>query len=202
HVENGKHFIIRNITSRNVTPEYSKKAGIDNATVAIYGCDNFVLDNIKMSNSAGILIGYGVVKCKYLSIPQNFRLNNITLNNSQLGYSLRGIQISSGNAISFVALTNMELSHASLELHNQPQHLFLRNINVMQKSTIGPALAMHFDLRKDVRGIFMAKKETLLSLVNIHAVNENGDNSVTIDKINQQIVNVEAINFSLPQQEK
>ncbi len=202
HVENGKHFIIRNITSRNVTPEYSKKAGIDNATVAIYGCDNFVLDNIKMSNSAGILIGYGVVKGKYLSIPQNFRLNNITLNNSQLGYSLRGIQISSGNAISFVALTNMELSHASLELHNQPQHLFLRNINVMQKSTIGPALTMHFDLRKDVRGIFMAKKETLLSLVNIHAVNENGDNSVTIDKINQQIVNVEAINFSLPQQEK
>lgn len=158
HVENGKHFIIRNITSRNVTPEYSKKAGIDNATVAIYGCDNFVLDNIKMSNSAGILIGYGVVKGKYLSIPQNFRLNNITLNNSQLGYSLRGIQISSGNAISFVALTNMELSHASLELHNQPQHLFLRNINVMQKSTIGPALTMHFDLRKDVRGIFMAKK--------------------------------------------
>ena len=77
-----------------------------------------------MSNSAGILIGYGVVKCKYLSIPQNFRLNNITLNNSQLGYSLRGIQISSGNAISFVALTNMELSHASPELHNQPQHLF------------------------------------------------------------------------------
>lgn len=100
-MENGKHFIIRNITSRNVTPEYSKKAGIDNATVAIYGCDNFVLDNIKMSNSAGILIGYGVVKCKYLSIPQNFRLNNITLNNSQLGYSLRGIQISTfqrGNA--------------------------------------------------------------------------------------------------------
>ncbi|EHI0582241.1 TPA: colanic acid biosynthesis protein WcaM, partial [Escherichia coli] len=100
------------------------------------------------------------------------------------------------------ALTNMELSHASLELHNQPQHLFLRNINVMQKSAIGPALTMHFDLRKDVRGIFMAKKETLLSLVNIHAVNESGDNSVTIDKINQQIVNVEAINFSLPRQEK
>ncbi|CAM7085764.1 hypothetical protein ESCOCK386M_23000 [Escherichia coli] len=48
----------------------------------------------------------------------------------------------------------------------------------------------------------MAKKETLLSLRNIHAVNESGDNSVTIDKINQQIVNVEAINFSLPQQEK
>ena len=72
----------------------------------------------------------------------------------------------------------------------------------MQKSTIGPALAMHFDLRKDVRGILWRKKETLLSLVNIHAVNENGDNSVTIDKINQQIVNVEAINFSLPQQEK
>ncbi len=30
---------------------------------------------------------------------------------------------------------------------------------------------MNFDMRKDVR-VFMAKKETLLSLANVHAVNE------------------------------
>lgn len=31
HVENGKHFVIRNIKARNITPDFSKKAGIDNA---------------------------------------------------------------------------------------------------------------------------------------------------------------------------
>lgn len=55
------------------------------------------------------------------------------------------------------------MTRATLELHNQPQHLFLRNINVMQTSAIGPALKMHFDLRKDVRGQFMARQDTLLS---------------------------------------
>ncbi|MGI1667773.1 colanic acid biosynthesis protein WcaM, partial [Enterobacter sp. BH2-YP2023] len=98
HVENGKHFVIRNIKASNITPDFSKKAGIDNATVAIYGCDNFVIDNIDMVNSAGMLIGYGVIKGDYLSIPQNFKLNDIRLDNRQLAYKLRGIQISSGNA--------------------------------------------------------------------------------------------------------
>ncbi|CEJ65163.1 MULTISPECIES: colanic acid biosynthesis protein WcaM [Citrobacter] len=198
HVENGKHFIIRNITAQNITPDFSKKAGIDNATVAIYGCDNFVIDNINMKNSAGMLIGYGVIKGRYLSIPQNFKLNNIQLDNTQLDYKLRGIQISSGNATSFVAITNVEMKRATLELHNKPQHLFLRNINVMQQSTIGPALKMHFDLRKDVRGQFMAKQGTLLSLANVHAVNEAGQSSVDIDGVNHQVVNVAAVNFRLP----
>ncbi|MDI9226303.1 colanic acid biosynthesis protein WcaM, partial [Serratia bockelmannii] len=108
HVENGKHFIIRNVKATNITPDFSKKAGIDNATVAIYGCDNFIIDNIDMVNSAGMLIGYGVIKGDYLSIPQNFRLNDIRLDNRQLAYKLRGIQISSGNATSFVAITNLD----------------------------------------------------------------------------------------------
>lgn len=199
HVENGKHFVIRNVKAKNITPDFSKKAGIDNATVAIYGCDNFIIDNIGMVDSAGMLIGYGVVKGKYLSIPQNFKLNNISLDNTQLEYKLRGIQISSGNATSFVALTNIEMKQATLELHNQPQHLFLRNINVMQESSAGPALKMHFDLRKDVRGKFMAKDDTLLSLANVHAVNEKGQSSVDIDRINHQVVNIDAINFRLPE---
>ena len=198
HVENGKHFIIRNITARNITPDFSKKAGIDNATVAIYGCDNFVIDNINMKNSAGMLIGYGVIKGRYLSIPQNFKLDNIQLDNTHLDYKLRGIQISSGNATSFVAITNVEMKRATLELHNKPQHLFLRNIKVMQQSTTGPALKMHFDLRKDVRGKFMAKQGTLLSLANVHAVNEAGQSSVDIDSVTHQVVNVAAVNFRLP----
>ncbi|WP_094790408.1 colanic acid biosynthesis protein WcaM, partial [Salmonella enterica] len=198
HVENGKHFVIRNVKAKNITPDFSKNAGIDNATIAIYGCDNFVIDNIDMTNSAGMLIGYGVVKGKYLSIPQNFKLNAIRLDNRQVAYKLRGIQISSGNTPSFVAITNVRMTRATLELHNQPQHLFLRNINVMQTSAIGPALKMHFDLRKDVRGQFMARQDTLLSLANVHAINENGQSSVDIDRINHQTVNVEAVNFSLP----
>lgn len=198
HVENGKHFIIRNVKAKNITPDFSKKAGIDNATVAIYGCDNFVIDNVDMENSAGMLIGYGVIKGNYLSIPQNFRLNNIRLDNRNLAYKLRGIQISSGNATSFVSLTNLDLQRASLELHNKPQHLFLRNINIMQDADRGPALAMRFDLRKDVRGKFMARQDTLLSLANIRAVNENGVRSVDIDRVDQHVVNVEKLNFRLP----
>lgn len=190
---------VKNFVVANITPDFSKKAGIDNATVAIYGCDNFVIDNIEMINSAGMLIGYGVIKGKYLSIPQNFRVNDIQLDNTHLAYKLRGIQISAGNAVSFVALTNIEMKRASLELHNKPQHLFMRNINVMQESSVGPALSMNFDMRKDVRGVFMAKKETLLSLANVHAVNEKGQSSVDIDRINHHIVNVEKINFRLPE---
>nr|WP_318381075.1 colanic acid biosynthesis protein WcaM [uncultured Enterobacter sp.] len=198
HVENGKHFVIRNIKATDITPEYSKKAGIDNATVAIYGCDNFVIDNVSMTNSAGMLIGYGVIKGNYLSIPQNFRLNGIRLDNRQSALKLRGIQISSGNATSFVSLTNITLKRATLELHNKPQHLFLRNIDVMQEAETGPALKMHFDLRKDVRGRFMAKQDTLLSLANITAVNEKGQSSVDIDRVDQHVVNAEKLNFRLP----
>ncbi|NIF57276.1 colanic acid biosynthesis protein WcaM [Enterobacter sp. Ap-916] len=197
HVENGKHFLIRNVKARNINPSFSRTAGIDNATVAIYGCDNFVIDDVDMVNSAGMLIGYGVIKGNYLSIPQNFKLSDIKLDNSELSSPLRGIQISSGNATSFVALNNITLKRASLEFHNKPQHLFMRNINVMQLSTAGPALKLNFDLRKDVRGKFMAKDGTLLSLANIHAVNERGQSSVDIDRIDQLHVNGENLNFAL-----
>lgn len=70
----------------------------------------------------------------------------------------------------------------------------------MQQSATGPALKMHFDLRQDVRSKFMAKQDTLLSLANIHAVNESGQSSVDIDRVNHQVVNVEAVNFRLPGQ--
>lgn len=198
HVENGKHFIIRNVIARDITPEYSKNAGIDNATVAIYGCDNFVIDNIDMENSAGMLIGYGVIKGNYLSIPQNFRLNNIHINNGDLPWKLRGIQISSGNATSFVSITNLTTTRASLEFHNKPQHLFMRNINVMQEARRGPALKLNFDLRKDVRGKFMARDDTLLSMANVRAVNEKGESSVDIDRVDQKVARVEGVNFHLP----
>ncbi|MCZ7834538.1 colanic acid biosynthesis protein WcaM [Atlantibacter hermannii] len=200
HVENGKHFVIRNISAQNITPDFSKSAGIDNATVAIYGCDNFTLDNITMTNSAGMLIGYGVVKGKYLSIPQNFRLNNVRLDNQHSARKLRGIQISSGNATSFVSVTKLDLKAASLEIHNKPQHLFLRDINIMQDTRRGPALKLHFDLRKDVRGRFMAREETLLSLRNINAVNEQGQASVEIDRIDHKYINVSSVNFPVPKQ--
>jgi colanic acid biosynthesis protein WcaM len=198
HVENGKHFIIRNIKATNILPEFSKQAGLDNATVAIYGCNNFVIDDVQMVNSAGMLIGYGVIRGAYLSIPQNFRLNNVQLDNSTLPYKVRGIQISAGNAPSFVSVTNLNLKHASLEILNKPQHLFMRNIHVMQEASRGPALKLNFDMRRDVRGRFMAKDDTLLALTNITAVNENGQPSVDIDRIDQHVVNAERLNFHLP----
>lgn len=48
--------------------DFSKNVGIDNVMIVIYGCDNFVIDNIDMMNSVGMFIGYGVVKGKYLLI--------------------------------------------------------------------------------------------------------------------------------------
>ncbi len=59
--------------------------------VVIYRYDNFVIDNIEMVNSVGMLIGYGVVKGKYLSIPLNFKLNDIHPDNTRLDYKLHGI---------------------------------------------------------------------------------------------------------------
>ncbi|SQC91404.1 putative colanic acid biosynthesis protein [Cedecea neteri] len=43
----------------------------------------------------------------------------------------------------------------------------------------------------------MAKDDTLLSLANIHAVNEKGQSSVDIDRIDQLHVNSENLNFTL-----
>lgn len=63
---------------------------------------------------------------------------------------------------------------------------------------MGPALKLNFDLRKDVRGRFMARQDTLLSLANIKAVNEKGQSSVDIDRIDHQVVNAQNLNFRLP----
>ncbi|MGY6034276.1 Colanic acid biosynthesis protein [Kosakonia sp. BK9b] len=94
------------------------------------------------------------------------------------------------------------MQRATLTLHNKPQHLFLRDINVMQEAAVGPALKLNFDLRKDVRGRFMAKQDTLLSLANIHAVNEHGQSSVDIDNVDQHVVNTNNLNFRLPAQKR
>ena len=68
----------------------------------------------------------------------------------------------------------------------------------MQESTRGAALQINFDLRKDVRGKFMARNDTLLSMANVTAVNEKGQSSVDIDHVDQRVVNVERLNFTLP----
>jgi colanic acid biosynthesis protein WcaM len=44
-------------------------------------------------------------------------------------------------------------------------------------------------------GKFMAKDETLLSLANIKAVNEKGQSSVDIDRVDQQVVNTGTAEF-------
>lgn len=71
----------------------------------------------------------------------------------------------------------------------------------MQQSATGPALKMHFDLRQTY-AVSLWPQDTLISLANVHAVNEAGQSSVDIDRINHQVVNVEAVNFRLPGQER
>ncbi len=62
----------------------------------------------------------------------------------------------------------------------------------MQTSAIGPALKYHSICVKMSVGKFMARGDTLLSLANVHAINENGQR-FGIDGINHQTVNVEAL---------
>lgn len=54
-------------------------------------------------------------------------------------------------------------------------------------------------MRKDVRGVFIAKEETLLSLTSVHTVNERGQNFTDVDRTNHHIINVEETNSRLPE---
>lgn len=65
--------------------------GIDNTTACICSGDNFVVDNIDVMKSVEMLIGYGAIKGKYLSILQNFGLGNIHLDNANRVWELRRI---------------------------------------------------------------------------------------------------------------
>ncbi len=98
-----------------------------------------------------------------------------------------------------MSLTNIEMKRASLELHTTSRNIFYAkyqcDAGILSWTSIEHELR-HAQRR---RGVFMAKKETLLSLANVHAVNERGQSSVDIDRINHHIVNVEKINFRLPE---
>ncbi|MCZ9276094.1 hypothetical protein OM298_10385 [Escherichia albertii] len=65
--------------------------GVDNTIAYICNGDNFVVDNINVIKSVGMLIGYGAIKGKYLSILQNFGPDNIHLDNANRVWKLRRI---------------------------------------------------------------------------------------------------------------
>ncbi|MEK0009858.1 hypothetical protein ACEF77_13875 [Escherichia albertii] len=65
--------------------------GIDNTIACICNGDNFVVDNIGVMKSVEMLIGYGAIKGKYLSILQNFGSGNIHLDNANRVWELRRI---------------------------------------------------------------------------------------------------------------
>ncbi|EFB5190151.1 hypothetical protein OM304_06550 [Escherichia albertii] len=65
--------------------------GVDNTIACICNGDNFVVDNINVMKSVEMLIGYGAIKGKYLSIPQNFGPDNIHLDNANRVWELRRI---------------------------------------------------------------------------------------------------------------
>lgn len=71
-----------------------------------------------MVNSAGMLIGYGVIKGDYLSIPQNFKLNDIRLDNRQLAYKLRGWQILPAMPPRLLPSPTSTCSMSNAELYN------------------------------------------------------------------------------------
>nr|BBM63000.1 predicted protein [Escherichia albertii] len=50
-----------------------------------------MVDNIGVMKSVEMLIGYRAIKSKYLSIPQNFRPDNIHLDNTNRVWKLHRI---------------------------------------------------------------------------------------------------------------
>ncbi|WP_105210975.1 hypothetical protein [Escherichia albertii] len=67
------------------------KWGGENTIACICNGDNFVVDNIGVMKSVEMLIGYRAIKSKYLSIPQNFRPDNIHLDNTNRVWKLHRI---------------------------------------------------------------------------------------------------------------
>ncbi|EFB1501631.1 hypothetical protein FJ881_17140 [Escherichia albertii] len=65
--------------------------GIDNTIACICNGDSFAVDNIDVMKSVAMLIGYGAIKSKYLSILQNFGPDNIHLDNINRVWKLRRI---------------------------------------------------------------------------------------------------------------
>ncbi|EJZ2267763.1 hypothetical protein ODQ07_004486 [Escherichia albertii] len=65
--------------------------GGDNTIACICNGGNFVVDNIDVMKSVEMLIGYGAIKGKYLSILQNFGPDNIHLDNINRVWKLRRI---------------------------------------------------------------------------------------------------------------
>nr|BBM62587.1 predicted protein [Escherichia albertii] len=65
--------------------------GGDNTIACIYSGDNSVVDNVNVMKSVEMLIGYDAIKSKYLSILQNFRPDNIHLDNANRVWELRRI---------------------------------------------------------------------------------------------------------------
>nr|BBM62704.1 predicted protein [Escherichia albertii] len=65
--------------------------GGDNTIACVYIGDNSVVDNVNVMKSVEMLIGYGAIKGKYLSILQNFGPDNIHLGNDNRVWELRRI---------------------------------------------------------------------------------------------------------------
>lgn len=65
--------------------------GGDNTIACICSGDNFMVDNVNVMKSVEMLIGYGAIKGKYLSILQNFGPDNIHLDNANRVWKLRRI---------------------------------------------------------------------------------------------------------------
>jgi colanic acid biosynthesis protein WcaM len=170
HVENGSDFIIRNISSENITDEFSKNSGLESATIAIYGSQNFKIEKIKILNSNGIIVGFGVNYGKYISAPQNFTISDVkSLNKKQMK---NGIKMALGNRDSSVTISNIDIIGASLSILNKPESLTLENIKI--KALDNNKSILIFDNKNDPRSSFSVRNPNKINILNVEGSSPDG----------------------------
>lgn len=170
HVENGSNFIIRNITAKNISDNFSTNAGLESATIAVYGSQNFTIDKVNIENGNGIIIGFGVNHGKYISAPQNFVLSNVIISNEK--QMKNGLKASLGNKGSFATMRDIEIKGATLSILNKPESLTLRNIKV--KTLDNNEAISILENKNDPRNKFNVSKNNKMTIINVEESNLAG----------------------------
>lgn len=172
HVENGKNFIIRNINAKNINKNYSVNSGLDCATIAIYGSDNFVINNINIENGYGIFIGFGIIHGQYVAAPQNFKIDGVVQKNSN--YIERGMKIELGNDNSYVTIKNVDIEGANIDILNRPKFLKLENIKVKSLEQQSSLSNFNLDRKSDSRYRFSVKNKSSVEVNDVFTISPDG----------------------------
>ncbi|MBH8232311.1 hypothetical protein I8Q55_26710, partial [Klebsiella pneumoniae] len=159
-----------NITAKNISDNFSTNAGLESATIAVYGSQNFTIDKVNIENGNGIIIGFGVNHGKYISAPQNFVLSNVTISNEK--QMKNGLKASLGNKGSFATMRDIDIKGATLSILNKPESLTLTNIKV--KTLDNNEAISILENKNDPRNKFNVSKNNKMTIINVEESNLAG----------------------------